>query len=617
MASSFGPLRGNGSTMRAIGPRRFRTESARCSKNLSISGTFDLCALPPMFYERACLLYAGDRDRGEKTRRDLDGTRAGEGGRSRDRAPESAHARRSHRELPARARRDRGRRAREGALRDPPRPLCGARRLREHRARRGQHAVEEGGGDVRCHPLLAPEERPPERRHDEPPGPQLPRCARVRGGAEDQGLVFSRGPPLRGDGEAVRNTPQDALHRQRAVALPARHRGRPDGPRRAEPRGARRGRGDDRRRRADRDTAWRGVRLRPELARGRGGAPFKATRRARRPGRRSPHARPAPVRRERPQRSRALRALPPHDPDGAGDPDGGEEGGDPLLGLRRVRARQEGLGANGFLARGPQRSRSPPRRGALSRAPLAGSPPPRVLRVSRWGSAEGAAHPPGPHRRQAQRDRHRRQRRDGHRWRRSRALPTARPHDRPRPEPRDLQEEDPRPRRARDAGELTGRSRTMRILVADDETTLRTVISQVLVADGHEVVAVGSGEEALERFKADPFPLVVTDVVMGRMSGLELLSQVKAFDPDCLVVVMTSHASLETAMKALQAGAYDFLVKPFDEIELISAVVARAAEKIKLAAENQRFVGMLQEKTAQLEALNASLRDLASRDGLT
>jgi len=70
-------------------------------------------------------------------------------------------------------------------------------------------------------------------------------------------------------------------------------------------------------------------------------------------------------------------------------------------------------------------------------------------------------------------------------------------------------------------------------------------------------------------------------------------------------------------MKALQAGAYDFLVKPFDEIELISAVVARAAEKIKLAAENQRFVGMLQEKTAQLEALNASLRDLASRDGLT
>jgi len=147
----------------------------------------------------------------------------------------------------------------------------------------------------------------------------------------------------------------------------------------------------------------------------------------------------------------------------------------------------------------------------------------------------------------------------------------------------------------------------MRILVADDETTLRTVISQVLVADGHEVVAVGSGEEALERFKADPFPLVVTDVVMGRMSGLELLSQVKAFDPDCLVVVMTSHASLETAMKALQAGAYDFLVKPFDEIELISAVVARAAEKIKLAAENQRFVGMLQEKTAQLHTRQFSL----------
>ena len=157
----------------------------------------------------------------------------------------------------------------------------------------------------------------------------------------------------------------------------------------------------------------------------------------------------------------------------------------------------------------------------------------------------------------------------------------------------------------------------MRILLADDESTLRTEISRVLVADGHEVVSVASGEEALERFKAEPFPFVVTDVFMGRMTGLDLMSQLKALDPDCVVVVMTGPASWESATKALRAGAYDVLVKPIDRTDLISAVVSRAAEKIALAAENRRYRFELQEKTAQVESLSVSLRDTASRDGLT
>jgi diguanylate cyclase (GGDEF)-like protein len=157
----------------------------------------------------------------------------------------------------------------------------------------------------------------------------------------------------------------------------------------------------------------------------------------------------------------------------------------------------------------------------------------------------------------------------------------------------------------------------MRILVADDENTLRTVISQVLTAEGHEVTTAANGEQALELFRADPYPLVVTDVVMGRMSGIELLIHLKDIDPECLVVVMTSHASLETAMVAMQAGAYDFLVKPFDDIDMISAVVRRGAEKIRLVADNMRYVEELRAKTEELERLNASLRDIADRDGLT
>ncbi len=157
----------------------------------------------------------------------------------------------------------------------------------------------------------------------------------------------------------------------------------------------------------------------------------------------------------------------------------------------------------------------------------------------------------------------------------------------------------------------------MRILVADDEPTLRTVMSQVLKDEGHEVTTAPNGEEALDLFRANPFQLVVTDIVMGRMSGIELLIQVRDIDPECLVVVMTSHASLETAMVAMQAGAYDFLVKPFEDIDMIAAVVRRAAEKIQLAAENRRFLEELKSKTQELERLNASLRDIADRDGLT
>src|SRR5262245_31977674 len=111
--------------------------------------------------------------------------------------------------------------------------------------------------------------------------------------------------------------------------------------------------------------------------------------------------------------------------------------------------------------------------------------------------------------------------------------------------------------------------------------------------------------------------MVVTDIVMRRMTGLELLVKVREIDPECLVVVITSHASLETAMQALKSGAYDFLIKPFDEIDLISAVVSRAADKIQLAADNRGYVEELQTKTEELERLNATLREIADRDGLT
>jgi diguanylate cyclase (GGDEF)-like protein len=158
---------------------------------------------------------------------------------------------------------------------------------------------------------------------------------------------------------------------------------------------------------------------------------------------------------------------------------------------------------------------------------------------------------------------------------------------------------------------------SMRVLVADDEATIRGVILQVLEEDGMEVVEAASAEEALERFRAEPFPLVITDIYMGRMTGLDLLKQIKEAQSDAMVVVMTSNASLETAMSALRRGAYDYLIKPFEDIDMVSAVVRRAIDRYQLDGRNRMLVEDLKRNTEELERMNVRLTDMANRDGLT
>jgi diguanylate cyclase (GGDEF)-like protein len=157
----------------------------------------------------------------------------------------------------------------------------------------------------------------------------------------------------------------------------------------------------------------------------------------------------------------------------------------------------------------------------------------------------------------------------------------------------------------------------IRILVADDEPTIRSVIRQVLEDDGYDVTDVASGDEALAVFRKTPFPIVITDIVMGRMSGLDLLREIKLLDTDALVIVMTSQASLETATVALRTGAHDYLTKPFDDISQISNVVRRSVEKLDLLQEKEQMVERLKRSAEELEALNTQLKEIAVRDGLT
>jgi len=157
----------------------------------------------------------------------------------------------------------------------------------------------------------------------------------------------------------------------------------------------------------------------------------------------------------------------------------------------------------------------------------------------------------------------------------------------------------------------------VRILVADDDESLRSVLKQVLSMDGYEVNLTASGEEALAAFKKEPCSLIITDIRMGKMSGITLLQEVKRLRPDTQVIIITSNATLDTAITAIQAGAYDYLTKPFDDIALISSVARRAVEKIRLIEENKSLLEKLKRKNEELEFVNLTLKELTIRDGLT
>lgn len=156
-----------------------------------------------------------------------------------------------------------------------------------------------------------------------------------------------------------------------------------------------------------------------------------------------------------------------------------------------------------------------------------------------------------------------------------------------------------------------------RILVVDDEESLRDIMTQVLSEAGYEVTALESGEKALEAFQKNPYPLVITDIRMQGMSGIQLIQEIKQLQPDTQVIIMTSHASLDTAIMAIQSGAYDYLMKPFEDLQLISAVVQRAVEKAILIEEKRRLMETLKKNNEQLEHVNRILKELAIRDGLT
>ena len=134
-----------------------------------------------------------------------------------------------------------------------------------------------------------------------------------------------------------------------------------------------------------------------------------------------------------------------------------------------------------------------------------------------------------------------------------------------------------------------------RILVVDDDESLRWVTQAQLQQSGYQVDAAGNGKEALAAIHEDPPDLVITDLMMPGMSGVELLKNIRADYSEIIVIVVTAFGTVENAVEAMKAGAYDYITKPVN-IQELRLIVGRGLEHLDLRQEVRTLRSSLDKK---------------------
>jgi response regulator RpfG family c-di-GMP phosphodiesterase len=127
-----------------------------------------------------------------------------------------------------------------------------------------------------------------------------------------------------------------------------------------------------------------------------------------------------------------------------------------------------------------------------------------------------------------------------------------------------------------------------RVLVVDDEKFIRDILADFLGMEGYEVRTAEDGVTALHEMQRHPYDVVISDLKMPKMGGIELLDEISKRSPNVLTVIMTGFGTVETAIDAMKRGAYDYVLKPF-KVEEVVHIIQRALEKQRLSAENLRL----------------------------
>ena len=142
------------------------------------------------------------------------------------------------------------------------------------------------------------------------------------------------------------------------------------------------------------------------------------------------------------------------------------------------------------------------------------------------------------------------------------------------------------------------------ILIVDDEEMICSIMARRLSREGYACVTARNGREALNQFYKETFSLILSDIRMPEMDGIELLKKVKAVNPKMMMIMVTAYADIEMAVEAMRLGAYDFLTKPVN-LELVILSVRNALEKKRLEEEieayHKNLETLVEERTAKLQ----------------
>lgn len=162
----------------------------------------------------------------------------------------------------------------------------------------------------------------------------------------------------------------------------------------------------------------------------------------------------------------------------------------------------------------------------------------------------------------------------------------------------------------------------MKILIVEDEKIKRITLTDALLQQGYDVLAVENPMEALNIFKDKEFDVVITDIRLPQMNGLEFLEKVKSLKPDTTVIVMTAYATVDTAIRAMKLGAYDYITKPFSSEELI-LILERLKDFKRLVEENIKLkqeitgrysFGNIVGKSKRMQDVYELIKTVAPRD---
>ena len=136
---------------------------------------------------------------------------------------------------------------------------------------------------------------------------------------------------------------------------------------------------------------------------------------------------------------------------------------------------------------------------------------------------------------------------------------------------------------------------TIQVLVVDDEKIMQDSLSRILTKEGYEVQTASSGEEAIEKFDREFFDIVLLDIKMPGIGGIETLRRLKEMDPAITILIVTGYPSIDSAVKAIKLGAYDYITKPFTP-DVLRVAINRALERKSLLSENLQLRRQLKAK---------------------